>query len=567
MKNSLVYILILLALPLYAQTTEVTISGKVTDVWETPIPDANILIKNTQRGTNSDAQGQFTIQATTGEILVISSVGFGPVELFVDGQMKDLKVVLSPQTTKLREVVVQKKKRKRQKELLADYQENTNLIKTSFGILDKDRSSASMRFVEGEDLINVGPDFLTSLKNHIPGMRVVRPPHNDVPDVEVYLRRIAYADSASSPKAIFDVDGMIFESTPTYLSSSDIDRLVVLQRNAAISRYGPRGIGGVIIVNTKGKNRMDEMGIVRRYDNSEMRDSLYNIFDSKNSYAPENPEYMDVFGRATSHQEARALLKTHAEAYASQPYFFLDLAQYFRGRWDDQKTANQLLKDVRQMFGQNITALRSLAYSQETLGQNDQALETYLQILLQDSSAPESYVDLANAYVALGNREKAAEVYGQYNDQVKNGSIPESAEINRLFNLEPQELGLFGKLDSGTIEPSAKSTTRIVMAWSHPEINLGIQIINPESQYRTWNNSENKEGLATAQFFFEEEPQGEWQVNLQYFEGTYTYLRITAYFDYGLPSQHQKQMLFKLSPDYQGNHLFSINTQKDSIIE
>lgn len=523
-------------------------------MWETPIPDANILIKNTELGTNSDIQGQFAIQAAIGEVLVISSVGFGTIELVVDEQMEDLKVVLSPQTTKLREVVVQKKKRKRQKELLADYQENTNLIKTSFGILDKDRSSASMRFVEGKDLINVGTDFLASLKNHVPSMRVVRPPH--VPDVEVYLRRMSFSVDTSgsvnsAPKAIFDVDGMIFESTPTYLSAGDIDRLVVLERNAAISRYGPRGVGGVIIVNTKGKNRMDEMGIVRRYDNSEMRDSLYTLFDSKNSYVPENPEYMDVFGRAISHQEAKALLKTHTEAYATQPYFFLDVAQYFRGRWDNQKTANQLLKDVRQNFGQNIPALRSLAYTYETQGQNDLALETYLQILQQDATAPQSYIDLANAYIAHGNREKAAEVYRQFKENVQNGRIPETGEMDSFFDLEPPMM----------------SSTRIVLTWNNPEINLGIQLINPESQYKTWNNNENQQGLTTKQFFLEEEPKGEWQINLQHFEGTTAYLGVRVYFDYGLPSQHQKQMLFKLSPSYQGNHLISINTQKDSIIE
>ncbi|WP_431122128.1 carboxypeptidase-like regulatory domain-containing protein [Flagellimonas flava] len=555
MKHLAIFLFSIITVPIYAQTTDIIISGKVTDVWETPIPDANILIKNTELGTNSDTQGQFVIQATIGEVLVISSVGFGTIELVVDEQMEDLKVVLSPQTTKLREVVVQKKKRKRQKELLADYQENTNLIKTSFGILDKDRSSTAMRFVEGKDLINVGTDFLASLKNHVPSMRVVRPPH--VPDVEVYLRRVSVSivdtsgTMGAQPKAIFDVDGMIFESTPTYLSASDIDRLVVLERNAAMSRYGPRGVGGVIIVNTKGKNRMDEMGIVRRYDNSEMRDSLYTLFDSKNSYVPENPEYLDVFGRATSHQEAKALLKTHAEAYATQPYFFLDMAQYFRGRWDDQKTANQLLKDVRQNFGQNIPALRSLAYTHETQGQNDLASETYLQILQQDATAPQSYIDLANAYVALGNQDKAAEVYRQFKENVQNGRIPETGEMDSFFNLEPPMI----------------SPTRIVMTWSNPEINLGIQIINPESQYKTWDNNENQEGSTTKQFLFEEEPKGEWQINLQLFEGTTTYLRVTSYFDYGLPTQHQKQMLFKLTPNYQGNHLFSVNTQKDSIIE
>jgi len=54
-----------------------------------------------------------------------------------------------------------------------------------------------------------------------------------------------YDSIGTPPKAIFDVDGFIQETAPTYLSSHDIDRIAILERNAAISRYGPMGVGGV----------------------------------------------------------------------------------------------------------------------------------------------------------------------------------------------------------------------------------------------------------------------------------------------------------------------------------
>ncbi|MCG2462548.1 carboxypeptidase-like regulatory domain-containing protein [Flavobacteriaceae bacterium F89] len=53
MKNWLTFLVLWSVLPFYSQTSEKIISGRVTDVWETPIPNVNILIKGTDRGTQT----------------------------------------------------------------------------------------------------------------------------------------------------------------------------------------------------------------------------------------------------------------------------------------------------------------------------------------------------------------------------------------------------------------------------------------------------------------------------------------------------------------------------------
>tara|TARA_R110002167_G_scaffold31145_1_gene102595 strand:+ start:226 stop:1092 length:867 start_codon:yes stop_codon:yes gene_type:complete len=284
MKNGLTFLVLWFVLPFYSQTTETIISGRVTDVWDTPIPNVNILLKGTQRGTQTDAEGLFSLNANANEVLVFSSLGYGSYESAVPETGEELKIVLSPMVTDLDEVTLTKRKRKTQKGILAEYPENTNLVKTSRGVLNKDRSSSSFQVISGRDLVATGPDFLTSLMNYSPSMRVVR-----VPEVKVYLRRIAYSiyDSIGTPpKAIFDVDGFIHETAPTYLSSHDIDRVAILERNAAISRYGPMGVGGVIVINTKTTTQMDYSGNVKRYDNSALRDSLNELFIDQSRNAP-----------------------------------------------------------------------------------------------------------------------------------------------------------------------------------------------------------------------------------------------------------------------------------------
>jgi hypothetical protein len=190
--------------------------------------------------------------------------------------------------TELDEVTLKKRKRKTNKDILAEYPKNTNLIKTSRGILNMDRASSAFQVIKGEDLVATGPDFLSSLINFNPSMRVVR-----VPEVKVYLRRIAFSlyDSIKTPpKAIFDVDGFIQETAPTYLSAHDIDRIAILERNAAISRYGPMGVGGVIVINTKGQTQMDYIGVVRQYDNSALKDSLNELFMDQKDSVPKPPD-------------------------------------------------------------------------------------------------------------------------------------------------------------------------------------------------------------------------------------------------------------------------------------
>ena len=284
MKYRLSFLFLMLSLPFHSQTSEINISGRVTDVWDTAIPNVNVLLKGTERGTQTDESGWFSLRAQANEVLVFSSLGYGTYERAVPETEEELKIVLSPMVTDLDEVTLTKRKRKTQKDILAEFPNSTNLVKTSRGVLNKDRSSSSFQVISGRDLMATGPDFLTSLMNYSPSMRVVR-----VPEVKVYLRRIAYSiyDSIGTPpKAIFDVDGFIHETAPTYLSSHDIDRVAILERNAAISRYGPMGVGGVIVINTKTTTQMDYSGNVKRYDNSALRDSLNELFIDQSRNAP-----------------------------------------------------------------------------------------------------------------------------------------------------------------------------------------------------------------------------------------------------------------------------------------
>ncbi|RYC51341.1 carboxypeptidase-like regulatory domain-containing protein [Flagellimonas olearia] len=577
MKNTLLLLVLCAVLPLYPQATDRMVSGQVTDVWETPIEDVNVLVKGTERGVQTDTEGRFSLNADTGEVLVFSAVGYGNVEMEILEIEERFKIILSPRTTKLKEVVVEETKRKTRQDLLVEYATNKNLIKTTMGILDKDRSSTALEIIDGDNLLPVGADFLASLQNFNLNMRVVRPPEAPYGEVNVYLRRISFQDVAgdslrsSQPRAIFDVDGFVQETAPTYLAGSDIDRVAILERNAAVTRYGPRAIGGVIIINTKAQSEMDAMGYGKDYTAADVRNSMNNLFEGAD-YVPAIPEYMEAFGTIASEGAAMELLQTSKGDYLKDSYFLMDMAYYFRVRWKDEKEANNILKEVHEEFSQNIPALRGLAYRYAMLGKHDKALEIFLEVLEKDPLSAQSYCDVAQAYAERMNYKKVSKTYEDYK-AIRGNDLPFDAYGADLFMTTDS----YGYVKSNKERPSWEkisegmggeiSHTRIALSWNNPDVKIGFQLEDPESSFKTWevksHDDETDRGYASTQFFLDENVSGEWLLNLLYYESetqTPTYLRITSYFNYGLPTQRSETRVLKLTQEYEGNGLVKINT-------
>lgn len=93
---------VLLGFQLHAQS--VTISGTVSDDTGLPLPGANVIVKGTSNGTQTDFDGKYSIQAQIGQILVYSYVGFEPEEVHV-GAQNIINVSMAPSSA-LEEVVV-----------------------------------------------------------------------------------------------------------------------------------------------------------------------------------------------------------------------------------------------------------------------------------------------------------------------------------------------------------------------------------------------------------------------------------------------------------------------------
>jgi len=103
--------------PLWLLGQQQTVAGKITDNTGAPVPGANIIIKGTTSGTVSDFEGNYTLNATSEDILIYSSVGFLSQERIV-GAKSVIDLVLAIDIQQLEELVVTGYSIERKKDLL-----------------------------------------------------------------------------------------------------------------------------------------------------------------------------------------------------------------------------------------------------------------------------------------------------------------------------------------------------------------------------------------------------------------------------------------------------------------
>ncbi|UJH66246.1 SusC/RagA family TonB-linked outer membrane protein [Allomuricauda sp. SCSIO 65647] len=226
-------ILLLLAIPLWG-FSQVTVTGVVTDVATgLPIPGANIIIKGTTTGTVTDFDGNYTLTANQGDVLVFSYIGFNTQEIAVTTNQLD--VALQESTEQLDEVVV------------IGY--GTTTVKDATGSVD---------LVTAEDFnqgVIVSADQL--LVGKAPGIRITN--NGGAPDSEPNIRIRSGASLSANSSPLIVIDGIPIDSRNAagvsnplnLINPNDIESFSVLKDASASAIYGSRASNGVIIITTK----------------------------------------------------------------------------------------------------------------------------------------------------------------------------------------------------------------------------------------------------------------------------------------------------------------------------
>ena len=219
----------------FAQTTK--ISGKIiNERTSAPTPSATITIKNTRRFTVADEAGRFTIDASAGDVLVITMVGYLRKEVVVGKNNVILQIKLAETSAKLDDVVVIGYGRAKRKDL-----------------------TGGISSISGEELRKSQPTtFDQALQGKVAGVMVQQISGQPGGGVSIQIHGVSSISGSNSP--LYVIDGVIIPPTNdpgnganplNAINPSEIESIDVLKDASATAIYGSQATNGVIVITTK----------------------------------------------------------------------------------------------------------------------------------------------------------------------------------------------------------------------------------------------------------------------------------------------------------------------------
>lgn len=206
---------------------QVTITGKITDENGEGLPGATVQEKGTSNGTITDVEGNYSLKANDGNVLVISFVGYQTIEEPINGRTS-ISVSLPVDVSSLEEVVV-----------------------VGYGTQKKVNLTGSVEQVDGNTLTKQ-PVFQVSsaLTGTVPGLTIVQNSGQPGKDVgQIRIRGLGSLGDGSKNDPLVLIDGV--QGDINGIDPGDIEDISVLKDAAAASIYGSRGANGVILITTK----------------------------------------------------------------------------------------------------------------------------------------------------------------------------------------------------------------------------------------------------------------------------------------------------------------------------
>jgi TonB-dependent SusC/RagA subfamily outer membrane receptor len=252
------FIIILLVAAITGMAQQKPITGVVRNAEDNqPVPQATVTVKGTRTVALTNNQGSFTIQAAPNQTLVVTVVGYQPMEKAV-GQQTVINFSLAGNTAQMQDVVV-----------------------TALGIRREEKALGySTTTVKGEQLTDaVAGNWTDALSGKVAGLNLVRSNSGPTGSNKIILR--GENNLTGDNEALIVVDGVVinqgsgrrsaiggetaygtgsdnmpadYGSGLNDINPEDIESVTVLKGPGAAALYGQRGANGAIIITTKSGN-------------------------------------------------------------------------------------------------------------------------------------------------------------------------------------------------------------------------------------------------------------------------------------------------------------------------
>ncbi|TDB61381.1 SusC/RagA family TonB-linked outer membrane protein [Arundinibacter roseus] len=217
---------------------DVSITGQVTSAEDgTSLPGVSVQVKGSTRGTQTDASGNYQINAGSNAILVFSFVGLGAQEIRV-GNQSIINVALTSDDRTLSEVVV-----------------------TGYGTQSKRNLTGNIAKISGAEIENVPvTTFEQALQGRAAGVQITSLNGKLGQGMQMRIRGSSSVTASNEP--LYVLDGIPLTSSDQGTSTApqnpladinfnDIESIDILKDASAAAIYGSRASNGVVLITTK----------------------------------------------------------------------------------------------------------------------------------------------------------------------------------------------------------------------------------------------------------------------------------------------------------------------------
>ena len=258
LQKPLVFLFLLCLFPLGAMAQSI-IKGTVNDENGEPVIGATVKVKETQKGTITDFDGNYSIEAASNATLVFSYVGYVTQEVKVGGK-STLNITMKEDNTTLNDVVV-----------------------IGYGTMKKKLVTGATVQVKGEDIAKLNTtNALEAMQSSTPGVQITSSSSQPGKGYKVYIRGMG---TIGDSQPLYVIDGVAGGNLDG-INPNDIESIDVLKDAASAAIYGSRAANGVILVTTKqgkeGKIELSYNGAIG-WSNVAKRPQLLNA-----------PQYMNI---------------------------------------------------------------------------------------------------------------------------------------------------------------------------------------------------------------------------------------------------------------------------------
>ena len=504
------------------------ISGNVSDS-SGPLPGAIVVIKGTTSGTQTDFDGNFTINANPEDKLLISFIGFKTKEVTM-GNGTVLQIQLEEDSSELDEVVI-----------------------TAYGV-------EPARMATGSIVREVSSQLLSGSTT---GVQITQNSGEPGTGANVRVRGSSFISGDNAP--LYIVDGVPVTNNPMEkINPEDIEGIQVLKAMSASALYGNRAANGVIIITTK-------QGMESNHEAIEELDRKIAEKIELRSWNPDTP-YLRILEKEPTSKLAYSKYLEIRNDYANSPSFYLDVSDFFDKKGNSD-LAITILTNLMEIDLNNYELTKALGYKLEYYGQYALAAIAYEKVLELRPEEPQSYRDLALVYEQTGEIQKSFEMlYQLYSGDLLEKDREERfygiehivfVELNRLVKKYEKKLKLTStqKLNFKEIPVDI----RVVIDWNHNDTDIDLWVEDPLGEKAYYKNQETKiggrmsedmtDGYGPEEFMLKSAPGGVYKILVDYYADNVqkisgpTILKVTMFTNYGKPDEKKEIAIVRLDKE------------------